>query len=337
MIQAWIFNATVKANILFGRPFDAAKYNATIRDSCLGPDIEMMDFGDKTEIGEKGVNLSGGQKQRLSLARALYSDADIFLLDDPLSALDASVGQQIYERCITGTLRRNQKTVVFVTNRLEFVAGADRVVMLHRQDRSCIGTTLVAGSPAECFKSSPPYRKFMSGVGSAEGYQHRTAGSQDGATKVEGGKRGVGGEEEAPEEDVAGSKRAATEGETGEEEGKQAKKAPKKKEAFTKGAALISAEMRATGAVSHKVLLEYARAMGGYGTALTLLLLYIFMECIRIGGSVWISFWTDGKVRQLPTSSFVVFVPLTLRVSPVSRGTPGHAAGPSPPSLTPPM
>ena len=84
--QAWIQNSSVRGNILFGGAFDAKKYQRVIESCALKPDFEMLTAGDQTEIGEKGINLSGGQKQRISIARACYSDADLYLFDDPLSA-----------------------------------------------------------------------------------------------------------------------------------------------------------------------------------------------------------------------------------------------------------
>lgn len=84
--QAWIQNATVKDNILFGKEFDHLKYKEIIGGCALKQDLDMLSGGDQTEIGEKGINLSGGQKQRISLARACYSDGDLYILDDPLSA-----------------------------------------------------------------------------------------------------------------------------------------------------------------------------------------------------------------------------------------------------------
>lgn len=87
--QAWIQNATLRDNVLFGRPFDRKRYDQVIEACALIADLAMLPAGDLTEIGEKGINLSGGQKQRVSLARAVYQDADVYYLDDPLSAVDS--------------------------------------------------------------------------------------------------------------------------------------------------------------------------------------------------------------------------------------------------------
>jgi ABC-type multidrug transport system fused ATPase/permease subunit len=98
--QAWIQNATVKDNILFGWDQDEALYERILDACSLKPDLLIMPAGDRTEIGEKGINLSGGQKQRISLARALYARAGIYMLDDPLSAVDAHVGKHIFDQVI---------------------------------------------------------------------------------------------------------------------------------------------------------------------------------------------------------------------------------------------
>ncbi|CAM9904704.1 unnamed protein product, partial [Hapterophycus canaliculatus] len=116
---AWIPNDTVRNNIIFGKPYDEDKYEQVLTVCRLRRDLELLENGDMTEIGEQGINLSGGQKQRLSLARALYSDADLFLLDDPLSALDAEVGKQVFEGCVRDAL--DGKTRILVTNQLQFL------------------------------------------------------------------------------------------------------------------------------------------------------------------------------------------------------------------------
>ena len=97
---AWIQNDTVRNNILFGSRYSEDFYQQVISSCALKPDLEIMPAGDKTEIGEKGINLSGGQKQRISLARSVYSNADIYMLDDPLSAVDSHVGKHIFDKVI---------------------------------------------------------------------------------------------------------------------------------------------------------------------------------------------------------------------------------------------
>lgn len=93
---SWIQSGTIRDNILFGKPMDKTKYEEAIRVSALDKDIDSFDYGDLTEIGQRGLNLSGGQKQRVQLARAVYNDADIYLLDDPFSAVDAHTAATLF-------------------------------------------------------------------------------------------------------------------------------------------------------------------------------------------------------------------------------------------------
>jgi ATP-binding cassette, subfamily C (CFTR/MRP), member 1 len=121
----WIQNDTLRNNILFGKVFDQAKYDQVILNRALEPDLEMLPNGDSTEIGERGVTLSGGQKARVNLARAAYNDAEIYLLDDPLSAVDAHVGHHLLEKCICGLMAG--KTRILVTHQLHALPQADRI------------------------------------------------------------------------------------------------------------------------------------------------------------------------------------------------------------------
>jgi len=93
----WVSNATIRENILFGEPLDESKYNKTIESCQLARDLDILTGGDLTQIGEKGINLSGGQKARIGIARAVYANKDIILMDDPLSALDAHVKKKIFD------------------------------------------------------------------------------------------------------------------------------------------------------------------------------------------------------------------------------------------------
>ncbi|XP_063169177.1 ATP-binding cassette sub-family C member 12-like [Candoia aspera] len=126
--QAWIFHGSVRENILFGEDYDEQRYNHTIKVCSLKSDMECLSYGDMTEIGERGLNLSGGQKQRINLARAVYANRDIYLLDDPLSAVDAHVGKYIFEECIKETLRG--KTILLVSHQLQYLRFCDKIVFL---------------------------------------------------------------------------------------------------------------------------------------------------------------------------------------------------------------
>ncbi|KAF9909311.1 hypothetical protein EC991_008822 [Linnemannia zychae] len=128
--QAWIINATVRDNILFGKAFDQNLYDRVIYASGLKPDFEMLSAGDQTEIGERGINLSGGQKQRVSLARAAYQDADIYILDDPLSAVDAHVDQHLWQNLIGPEGLLKDKTRLLVTHGIHHLENVDRIVVL---------------------------------------------------------------------------------------------------------------------------------------------------------------------------------------------------------------
>ncbi|KAM7485082.1 hypothetical protein LguiA_001091 [Lonicera macranthoides] len=125
---AWIQNATIQENILFGEPMNREKYKEVIRVCCLEKDLEIMEHRDQTEIGERGINLSGGQKQRIQLARAVYQDRDIYLLDDVFSAVDAQTGSEIFKECARGALK--YKTILLVTHQVDFLHNADLILVM---------------------------------------------------------------------------------------------------------------------------------------------------------------------------------------------------------------
>ncbi|KFM60296.1 Canalicular multispecific organic anion transporter 1, partial [Stegodyphus mimosarum] len=128
--QAWIQNSTVRQNILFVRQMEKKRYNDALDRCCLRPDLKDLPGGDLTEIGEKGVNLSGGQKQRVSLARAIYQDADIYLLDDPLSAVDANVGTKIFRNVLGPQGILKNKTRILATHDLSILHEADAIIFM---------------------------------------------------------------------------------------------------------------------------------------------------------------------------------------------------------------
>ncbi|KAI5409089.1 ABC transporter C family member 3 [Lathyrus oleraceus] len=124
----WIQSGKIEENILFGKEMDREKYEKVLEACSLKKDLEVLPFGDQTIIGEKGINLSGGQKQRVQIARALYQDADIYLLDDPFSAVDAHTGSHIFKECLLGLLKT--KTVIYITHQVEFLPDADLILVM---------------------------------------------------------------------------------------------------------------------------------------------------------------------------------------------------------------
>ncbi|XP_066258777.1 ATP-binding cassette sub-family C member 4-like isoform X1 [Euwallacea similis] len=126
--EPWLFAGSVRQNILFGLPMDRARYNAVVRECCLERDFHLLPYGDKTIVGDRGVSLSGGQRARINLARAVYKHADIYLLDDPLSAVDTHVGKALFEKCISGFLK--SKTVVLITHQLQYLRDVDHIVFM---------------------------------------------------------------------------------------------------------------------------------------------------------------------------------------------------------------
>ncbi|XP_059049022.1 ATP-binding cassette subfamily C member 4-like [Achroia grisella] len=127
--EPWLFVDTVRQNILFGLPYDSARYKKVVTACALLRDFEQLPSGDGTLVGERGASLSGGQRARIGLARACYRQADIYLLDDPLSAVDTHVGKHLVSECVTGLLRHS--TRILVTHQLHHLKTADKVVILH--------------------------------------------------------------------------------------------------------------------------------------------------------------------------------------------------------------
>ena len=126
---AWVFSGTLRENILFGQPYHEEKYNRTIEACALKEDIQQFPDSDQTVVGERGAVLSGGQRARVSLARAVYADADLYLLDDPLSAVDFKVGQHIFKKSIQGLL--GNKTRVLICHEEQYMKDADEIIVLN--------------------------------------------------------------------------------------------------------------------------------------------------------------------------------------------------------------
>eukprot|EP00019_Armaparvus_languidus_P007992 CAMPEP_0168601030 /NCGR_PEP_ID=MMETSP0420-20121227/13180_1 /TAXON_ID=498008 /ORGANISM="Pessonella sp." /LENGTH=1006 /DNA_ID=CAMNT_0008639321 /DNA_START=1053 /DNA_END=4070 /DNA_ORIENTATION=+ len=155
--SAWITNATVRENIIFSRPFDKVRYKRVLHAAGLKPDLKLLARGDETEIGERGINLSGGQKQRVSIARAMYGDQSLILLDDPLSAVDSHVAQHIFDEVIMGAVR--ERTRIMCTNQLQFLPHADLVVVMRD------GKVVESGSYESLVESGLDFASLMEEFG----------------------------------------------------------------------------------------------------------------------------------------------------------------------------
>eukprot|EP00262_Sarcandra_glabra_P011548 TRINITY_DN2799_c0_g1_i1.p1 TRINITY_DN2799_c0_g1~~TRINITY_DN2799_c0_g1_i1.p1 ORF type:complete len:1626 (+),score=287.39 TRINITY_DN2799_c0_g1_i1:361-5238(+) len=269
---SWIFNATVRDNILFGSVFQPARYEKAIEVSALQHDLELLPGGDLTEIGERGVNISGGQKQRVSIARAVYSNSDVYIFDDPLSALDAHVGRQVFDKCIKDELQG--KTRVLVTNQLHFLPHVDRIILVHE------GMVKEEGTYEELTNNGELFQKLMENAGKME-------------DQVE--------EKEVGENDGQKNLTPTANGESIKMEDGLSKHASKVKEGKS---VLIKQEERETGVVSSRVLSRYKNALGGLWVVLILLTCYISTEVLRISSSTWLSVWTGQSSSKSHGSGF---------------------------------
>ncbi|KAJ2079685.1 hypothetical protein H4R24_003603 [Coemansia sp. RSA 988] len=151
----WILNATLRDNILFGRNYDQRFYNLVIDACALRQDVDALSAGDMSEIGERGINLSGGQKMRVSLARAVYARADVYILDDPLAAVDAHVSKHLFTQVLgpRGILRTRAR--ILVTNAVQYLNSADNIVML------CDGRIVEQGSAAQAMEKKGEIFEFI--------------------------------------------------------------------------------------------------------------------------------------------------------------------------------
>jgi ATP-binding cassette subfamily C (CFTR/MRP) protein 1 len=174
---AWIQNATLKDNILFGKPYKSRWYRDVINACALEPDLEILPAGDQTEIGERGITLSGGQKQRLNIARAIYFDADIILMDDPLSAVDAHVGRHIMDKAICGLMKN--KCRILATHQLHVLNRCDRIIWMEDGHIQAIDTF------DNLMSQSVDFQKLMATTTQEDIVQAKAAESEDAEKKPE--------------------------------------------------------------------------------------------------------------------------------------------------------
>lgn len=258
---AWIQNTSLQNNITFGKPMDKPWYKEVIEACALRADLDMLPNGDQTEIGERGITISGGQKQRLNIARAIYFDADIVLMDDPLSAVDAHVGRHIFDNAILGLLK--DKCRILATHQLWVLNRCDRIIWMDNGKIRAIDT----------------YDNLMR---DEEGF--RTLMETSAVEKDE--EEEVSAEEAAEEVDEEKNKMARVE--TSAED--RAKNKNNKKQAM-----LMQQEERAEKSVPWSVYAGYIRSSGSLLNLPFVALVLILSQGANIVTSLWLSWWTSNK------------------------------------------
>ncbi|XP_047052850.1 ABC transporter C family member 3-like [Lolium rigidum] len=260
--SAWIQSGKIQDNILFGKEMDTEKYDRILESCSLKKDLEILPFGDKTVIGERGINLSGGQKQRIQIARALYQDADIYLFDDPFSAVDAHTGSHLFKECLLGVL--GSKTVVYVTHQIEFLPAADLILVMKG------GRIAQAG-------------KYNEILGSGEELMELVGAHQDALTALDLIDVANGGSEAFSSSGTASLSRSVS---TAEEKDKQNGKEDVDK---VQSGQLVLEEEREKGRVGFWVYWKYLTL--AYGGALVpfVLIAQILFQVLQIGSNYWMA------------------------------------------------
>ncbi|KAF9129912.1 hypothetical protein BGW39_003647 [Mortierella sp. 14UC] len=269
---AWILNGSLRDNILFGLPFDQSKYDRIVASAGLLPDIRILPAGDATEIGERGINLSGGQKQRVALARAAYRDADIYLLDDPLSAVDAHVDQHLWDRLVgpEGLLR--DKTRVLITHGVHHLNEADQILVMKG------GEVAETGTYEDLMASGKDFYQLITDYAVQE--KKETHQKQDESKEiVEATVAGKGGLKAGKDvstmpEAIVKTVKASDAG-TGEDD-----------------AQLVLAEEAAQSKVGWPLLKAYFKS-ASYLYSFLSLIIYILSQASQIGVNVWLQHWSS--------------------------------------------
>ncbi|KAG4168776.1 hypothetical protein ERO13_A12G045600v2 [Gossypium hirsutum] len=285
---SWIFNATVRDNILFGSSFQLERYWKTIDVTALQQDLHILPDHDLTEIGERGVNISGGQKQRVSMARAVYSYSDVYIFDDPLSALDAHVAEQVFNRCIKEELQG--KTRILVTNQLHFLPHVDYILLISN------GVIKEEGTFEEVSRKGRIFQKLMENAGKMEKREGKGDGRYIDMEKLEPNSNKM---VENEINDILKDANAA-----------------KRRKGMK--AILVKQEERETGLVSWNVVMGYKDAMGGLWVVMILFTFYFSTEVLRILSSMWLRFWTDRSASKSYKPEFYILIYALLGFSQVT-------------------
>ncbi|KAG1678222.1 Multidrug resistance-associated protein 1 [Nymphon striatum] len=313
--QAWIQNATAKDNILMYKQLNQDFYDKIVESCALKSDFEMLPTGDETEIGEKGINLSGGQKQRISIARALFHKSDIYLMDDPLSAVDAHVGKHIFEEVIGPNSLLKGKTRLLVTHGVSYLPQCDMIVVLKDGKISESGSykqlvcnkgafsefivQYLADDKHICEEELEELDKIISQVPVApeikRQFSRQISKSESETSSFSPNspnKRSL------LEDDVSiGSRyrRSSSRSVSVENEKKPAVKVEKNK--------LIEAEKMETDGVKFSVYSAYMKRVG-YFMSCMIFFFWLVSQACAVGSNIWLSFWSNNAKRAVHDTDF---------------------------------
>eukprot|EP01038_Epipyxis_sp_PR26KG_P009307 gene9307-12539_t len=262
--RAWILNATIEDNILFGSRYDERRFKHALHAANLETDLEVLPAGLKTEIGERGINLSGGQKARVALARAIYLDSDIYILDDPLSAVDAHVGQFLFHDCIKVSL--GSKTRLLVTHQVQYLPECDLVIVLEN------GHVKACDTYANLYELGVDIASML-------------------PVKTE--PQVVAVEPHVESHDKAASPKTKKLSDTTN----RAEKSSTEPSKSGNSGGLITTEERGTGDVDFSVYKHYLRA-GGWYNALAVLIFLILTQVCNLGANFYLTYWGTQTINQ---------------------------------------
>ncbi|KAL6999151.1 Canalicular multispecific organic anion transporter 2 [Sarracenia purpurea var. burkii] len=288
----WIQSGKIEENILFGREMNRERYEKVLEACSLKKDLEILSFGDQTVIGERGINLSGGQKQRIQIARAVYQDEDIYLFDDPFSAVDAHTGSHLFKECLLGLL--GSKTVIYVTHQVEFLPAADLILVMKD------GRITQAGKYNDILSSESDFMELVGAHKEAlSALDSTVAGSASETITIDKEDGSMLSVQKSVQKEEAGDsqndKKDATEGQKGQ---------------------LVQEEEREKGSVGLSVYWKYITT--AYGGALVpfILLAQILFQLLQIGSNYWMAWATPVSKDVAPpvgaTTLIIVYVALSI-------------------------
>ncbi|KAJ2746581.1 Transporter of the ATP-binding cassette (ABC) [Coemansia sp. BCRC 34301] len=285
--QAWLLNDTIRGNITFGLPYDEQRYTEVVRMCALARDFEILDAGDMTEVGERGVALSGGQKQRICLARAVYSPARHVIMDDCLSAVDAHTAKHLFENCLMSP-RMADRTRILVTHAVGLtIKGASAIVVMQE------GRIIAAGTPRDVMLSGKLGEDTLH---EADGKQQGAASQAESKPTAKGKSADMALTADAHQQRFDGASTDAGKAKA------QDRLAPSGADAQRRGK-LTTEESWARGHVQWRVYSAYLRASGGMALWAALTALFLLTQGLQIAQDWWLREWAASYSRPAGDSS----------------------------------